>query len=135
MFTKKELLQQRRQVEQFRTQSVLNPQHAEKMGQSIVSSWERSTQANIPKERDAAPLQDRSAESKSSLMQALEYCKEDLKHVAEQSSMVLAVGDVGSTIIWTATSAQMRNAAERVHFVAGGQWQEELVGPTRWLCL
>lgn len=128
MFTKKELLQQRMLVEQCRTQSVLNPKHAEKLGQSIASSWERSTQANIPKERDAAPLQDQSTESKSSLMQALEYCKEDLKHIAEQSSMVLAVGDVGSTIIWTATSAQMRNAAERVHFVAGGQWQEELVG-------
>ncbi len=42
--------------------------------------------------------------------------------------MVAAVGDVGSTIIWTAASAQMRNVAERVHFVEGGQWREELVG-------
>jgi hypothetical protein len=38
---------------------------------------------------------------------------------------VIAVGDIGSTIIWTAPSAQMQSAAERVHFVQGGQWREE----------
>ncbi|WP_151838152.1 MULTISPECIES: transcriptional regulator [unclassified Acinetobacter] len=128
MHTKKELLQQRKQVEQLRTQSSLNPQHAEKMEQSIASSWERSTLADIPKERLAAPLSNQSTETKSSLSLALQACREDLKHVAEQSSMVLAVGDMGSTIIWTASFTQMRNAAEQVHFVAGGQWQEELVG-------
>ena len=42
--------------------------------------------------------------------------------------MVAAVGDIGSTIIWSAASGQMRNAAERVHFIEGGQWREELVG-------
>ena len=42
--------------------------------------------------------------------------------------MVIAVGDIGSTIIWSASSGQMRNAAEKVHFVEGGQWREELVG-------
>ena len=43
--------------------------------------------------------------------------------------MVIAVGDIGSTIIWTASSAQMQSAAERaVHFVQGGQWREEFVG-------
>ncbi|ENX33690.1 hypothetical protein F889_02353 [Acinetobacter colistiniresistens] len=128
MHTKKELLQQRKQVEQLRMQSSLNPQHAEKMEQSIASSWERSSLADIPKERLAAPLSNQSTEPRSSLSLALQACREDLKHVAEQSSMVLAVGDMGSTIIWTASCTQMRNAAERVHFVAGGQWQEELVG-------
>ncbi|WP_043970386.1 MULTISPECIES: transcriptional regulator [Acinetobacter] len=128
MHTKKELLQQRKQVEQLRTQSSLNPQHAEKMEQSIASSWERSTLADIPKERLAAPLLNQVSAQTGSLALALQVCQQDLKHVAEQSSMVLAVGDVGSTIIWTASCTQMRNAAERVHFVAGGQWQEELVG-------
>ncbi len=42
--------------------------------------------------------------------------------------MVLAVGDMGSTIIWSASSRQMQSAAESVHFIAGGQWREELVG-------
>ncbi len=52
----------------------------------------------------------------------------NLRHIAQQSSMVVAVGDIGSTIIWSASSRQMRNAAESVHFVEGGQWREELVG-------
>ncbi|EOR06068.1 hypothetical protein [Acinetobacter genomosp. 15BJ] len=128
MHTKRELQQQRTLVEQLRAQSSLNPQHAEKMEQSIASSWERSTLADIPKERLAAPLLDQVSTQTGSLALALQACQEDLKHVAEQSAMVLAVGDVGSTIIWTASCTQMRNAAERVHFVAGGQWQEELVG-------
>lgn len=42
--------------------------------------------------------------------------------------MVLAVGDIGSTIIWAASSPQMQSAAESVHFIEGGQWREELVG-------
>jgi hypothetical protein len=42
--------------------------------------------------------------------------------------MVVAVGDVGSTIVWSASSRQMQSAAESVHFMQGGQWKEELVG-------
>ena len=63
-----------------------------------------------------------------SLEHALQLCTEDLKHIAQQSSMVIAVGDIGSTIVWSASSNQMQRAAESVHFVEGGQWREELVG-------
>jgi len=72
MHTKKELLQQRKQVEQLRTQSSLNPQHAEKMEQSIASSWERSSLADIPKERLAAPLSNQLTEPRSSLRNILQ---------------------------------------------------------------
>ncbi|MDQ1207317.1 hypothetical protein QE380_000240 [Acinetobacter baylyi] len=129
MFTKQDLLQQRNSIDQLRRQNSLSPQNAEKLGQSIASSWQRSATAEIPKERLAAPLMtQQSRKNTTALDFALERCEEDLRHVAEQSSMVIAVGDVGSTIIWTAPSLQMRSAAERVHFIAGGQWREELVG-------
>lgn len=129
MFTKQDLLQQRNSIDQLRRQNSLSPQNAEKLGQSIESSWQRSATAEIPKERLAAPLMtQQSRKNTTALDFALERCEEDLRHVAEQSSMVIAVGDVGSTIIWTAPSLQMRSAAERVHFIAGGQWREELVG-------
>ena len=82
----------------------------------------------IPKERFAAPLLERKSASQNALDLALSQCADDLRHIAEQSSMVIAVGDIGSTIIWTASSAQMQSAAERVHFVQGGQWREEFVG-------
>jgi len=128
MFTKKDLLQQRTLIDQLRTQNSLSPQNAAKLGQSIASSWERSASAAIPKERFAAPLVDKKSASQNALDLALSQCADDLRHIAEQSSMVIAVGDIGSTIIWTASSAQMQSAAERVHFVQGGQWREEFVG-------
>ena len=38
--------------------------------------------------------------------------------------MVIAVGDVGSTIIWTASAHKCKSAAEKVHFIVGGSGQE-----------
>lgn len=129
MMTKQDLAQKRHNIDQLRQSSSLSPLHAEQLGQSIASSWQRSSSAEIPKNRLAAPLTDiKKTTSSLTLAYALHHCAQDLKHIAEQSSMVLAVGDIGSTIIWTASSPQMQSAAESVHFIEGGQWREELVG-------
>ncbi|PPZ94907.1 transcriptional regulator [Acinetobacter ursingii] len=128
MVTKQKLREQRHTVETLRQQSILKTGQTSQVNESIASSWQRSVSAAIPKERSAAPLLSLAQKQPSALDIALQYCGNDLKHVAEQSSMVIAVGDVGSTIIWTAASQQMRSAAERVHFVEGGQWGEEMVG-------
>ncbi|MFZ7812073.1 transcriptional regulator [Acinetobacter lwoffii] len=129
MMTKQDLMEKRHNTDQLRQNSSLSPLHAEQLGQSIASSWQRSSSAEIPKNRLAAPLTDlKKTTSSSTLAQALQHCAQDLKHIAEQSSMVLAVGDIGSTIIWAASSPQMQSAAESVHFIEGGQWREELVG-------
>ncbi len=83
----------------------LSKQQNSQLNESIASSWQRSAQAEIPENRSAAPLVNLSPQSQqqSALHHALQHCAEDLKHIAEQSSMVLAVGDVGSTIIWSAS--------------------------------
>ncbi|MCU4482598.1 helix-turn-helix domain-containing protein [Acinetobacter ursingii] len=128
MVTKQKLREQRHTVETLRQHSILKTEQTSQVNESIASSWQRSVSAAIPKERSAAPLLSLAQKQPSALDIALQYCGNDLKHVAEQSSMVIAVGDVGSTIIWTAASQQMRSAAERVHFVEGGQWGEEMVG-------
>lgn len=128
MLSQQELTKKRNLIEQLRQSSSLSLKHADQLGQSIASSWQRSNTAEIPKDRDAAPLVIQKQSMKSVLKVALEHCENELTHIAEQSSMVAAVGDVGSTIIWSAASGQMRNAAERVHFIEGGQWREELVG-------
>lgn len=122
------LVEKRKQIEKFRQSSSLSPMHAELLGQSIHSSWQRSRTAEIPQGRSAAPMLPVARQAPNALQQALTHCAEDLKHIAQQSSMVVAVGDVGSTIIWTASSQQMQSAAESVHFMEGGQWKEELVG-------
>lgn len=128
MLSKNVLLQKRQHIEQLRHNSSLSQMQADLVGQSILSSWQRSEQAQIPMEREAAPLIHTPEDSPNILNKALTYCSAELKHIAEQSAMVVAVGDVGSTIIWTAASGKMRQAAERVHFVQGGQWREDLVG-------
>ena len=128
MLSQQSLSQKRDQIELLRQRSSLSLKHADQLGQSIASSWQRSHSAAIPKDRDAAPLIHLKQDRKSLLERALELCGDELQHIAEQSSMVAAVGDVGSTIVWTAASGQMRRAAEKVHFVEGGQWREELVG-------
>lgn len=122
------LVEKRKQIEKFRQSSSLSPMHAELLGQSIHSSWQRSRTAEIPQGRSAAPMLPVARQAPNALQQALTHCAEDLKHIAQQSSMVVAIGDVGSTIIWTASSQQMQRAAESVHFMEGGQWKEELVG-------
>lgn len=129
MFTKQELLLRRKSIDLLSTTPNMSPQHVERVGQSIASSWQRSVSAAIPKERLAAPLLlPKSAQNSQALDRVLAKCSQSLQHVAEQSSMVLAVGDIGSTILWTACSNHMRHAAEKVHFIAGGQWREDLVG-------
>lgn len=123
------LMQKRQKIDQLRQISSPSALHAEQLEQSIVSSWQRSTCAQIPKDRSAAPLTALKKENDSSTLKyALQHCAQDLKHIAQQSSMVIAVGDIGSTIIWAAASPQMQSAAESVHFIEGGQWREELVG-------
>ncbi len=130
MMKKQDLLEKKLHIERFRQSSSLSPLHAQQIQQSILNSWQRSEIAEIPVDRQAAPLNSSLSHPQggSALQRAVQNCAEDLKHIAQQSDMVAAVGDVGSTIIWTAASAQMRNVAERVHFVEGGQWREELVG-------
>lgn len=124
----RDLVEKRKQIEQFRKSSSLSTLHAERLTQSILSSWQRSKSAEIPKERFAAPLQTLTKNQANTLQHAVNLCSSDLKHIAEQSSMVIAVADIGSTIIWSAASKPMQSAAENVNFMAGGQWKEELVG-------
>ena len=129
MMTKQGLVEKRHQIERLRHSSSLSALHAEQLNQSILSSWQRSASAAIPQDRLAAPLKGQKSEFAPNLLQqTLKHCAQDLRHIAQQSSMVMAVADIGSTIIWTAASRQMQSAAESVHFIEGGQWREELVG-------
>ena len=125
MQTKQQLLNQRNRINQSR-ENLLSA-HGTIIKQDILSSWQRSNLAQIPQTRLAAPLADQ-AHLQNTLTQALNYCGHELKQIAEQSDMVVAVGDIGSTIIWSAAQGKMQKAAEKVHFVAGGQWGEECVG-------
>ena len=58
MMTEQSLIQHRQKIDQLRQSSSLSPLHAAQLEQSIVSSWQRSSSADIPKDRLAAPLID-----------------------------------------------------------------------------
>lgn len=127
MLNKQALVKKRHQIEQLRQNSSWSLDQARQLGDSILHSWQRSYCAQIPQEREAAPLVE-TVHYSHSLNQAIRQCEYELQHIAEQSSMVVAVADVGSTIVWSAASGAMQHAAEKVHFVQGGQWREDLVG-------
>ncbi|MBU3848922.1 MAG: transcriptional regulator [Candidatus Acinetobacter avistercoris] len=122
------LIEQRKQIDLLRDKITNSTVQAKQIGMSILNSWKRSTLAEIPKDRLAAPIIDHSTVHETALKHALNNCADQLKHIAQQSSMVVAVGDISSTIVWSASSRQMRSAAENVHFIEGGQWREEFVG-------
>ncbi|SPL69825.1 sigma-54-dependent transcriptional regulator family protein [Acinetobacter stercoris] len=128
MFSKQALLQKRIQIDQLRENNSPSMRQKHLLKQSIESSWYRSNSAAIPKDRSAAPLYTLHNEKQSSLKVAINQCAEELKDIAEQAGMVVAVGDIASTIIWSAASGQMQSAAEKVNFIQGGQWREDLVG-------
>lgn len=121
------LILMRKTIDRLRETRSYSPQHAQQMSQSIVSSWARSSTANIPLDRASAPII-HTHQNSSVLAKALQMCQAQLSHIAKQASMVVAVADIGSTIIWTAASQRMQRAAERVNFIAGGQWSENQVG-------
>src|SRR5690606_40498151 len=87
MMTKQDLMEKRHNTDQLRQNSSLSPLHAEQLGQSIASSWQRSSSAEIPKNRLAAPLTDlKKTISSSTLAQALQHCAQDLKQIGRATS-------------------------------------------------
>lgn len=127
MLLKNDLIQQRREIDRLKSKATLNSSKSYQLEQSIFSSWQRSKDAKIPEDRDAAPIT-KSTQSISSLDRAMDLCANDLRQIADSSSMVIAVADTTSLIRWVEASRHMRSAAEKVHFVQGGQWREDYVG-------
>ena len=127
MSTKKSLVQ-RQNIDKARYSITASSSYTDQIQQSIIQSWNRSDKANIPTDRQEAPITKIKTEQSAYLRQALAYCQEQLQHITLQSSMVMAVADIGSTIIWTTASRPMQKAAEEVNFVEGGYWDETQVG-------
>lgn len=126
--SKQKLMAQRHAIDKVRGSIVRSDSDANRIKQSIVQSWRRSDDAKIPLGREQAPLAPTNSQYAYYLKKALTYCQDELAHITLQSSMVMAVADVGSTIIWTTASKPMQKAAEAVNFVEGGYWEETQVG-------
>lgn len=64
----------------------------------------------------------------SRLLFAVQQCAEKLAHIAQQSDLEIAVADVSSTIVWTASTPLMQSKQRPLHFMLGAQWLEEAIG-------
>lgn len=97
----------------------------------ILASWERSANA-IRSDITEAPTADPDATNEawevSPMQQAVARLEGELRRVADDGDLVVAVTDPRTRILWTCSGREMRRRAERVNFVVGGKWDEQSVG-------
>ena len=97
----------------------------------IASSWERSAW-HISPQVNEAPLAnpgDASTEWESSpVCVAVRTIEAELRAVAADGDLVVAITDPDARILWTHGGSVMRRRAEKVNFVPGGRWDEQSVG-------
>jgi transcriptional regulator of acetoin/glycerol metabolism len=97
----------------------------------IASSWERSAW-HISPQVNEAPLvnpSDASTEWESSpVCVAVRTIEAELRAVAADGDLVVAITDPDARILWTHGGSVMRRRAEKVNFVPGGRWDEQSVG-------
>lgn len=98
---------------------------------TIVDSWNRSADA-VPDSVTEAPMEDpdrtRQEFEGSPLHVAVGQLEGELRRVAEDGDLVVAVTDSDTRLLWTYGGRVMRRKAERVNFVPGGKWDEASVG-------
>ncbi|WP_174368370.1 GAF domain-containing protein [Deinococcus sp. JMULE3] len=97
----------------------------------VAASWARSALTVSP-ERVCAPVLSETDVRHAWRESALEYGMRglipELTRLAEDADLIVAVGDVDGTLLWTQGSERMTALARRVNFVPGGQWGEGTVG-------
>jgi hypothetical protein len=97
----------------------------------IASSWRRSARHICPGVSEALLADEddtRAAFHASPLSTAVRHLEAELRAVADDGDLVVAVTDPGARILWTHSGRVMRRNAEKVNFVPGGRWDEASVG-------
>ncbi|EAQ00330.1 hypothetical protein JNB_09164 [Janibacter sp. HTCC2649] len=98
---------------------------------TIVDSWNRSAHRVADSVTEAPmddPEQTQAAFEESPLHVAVGQLETELRRVAEDGDLVVAVTDRDTRLLWTYGGRVMRRKAERVNFVVGGRWDEDSVG-------
>ena len=99
--------------------------------ETIVDSWNRSAGRvadSVTEAPMADPEQTRQEFEGSPLHVAVGQLETELRRVAEDGDLVVAVTDADTRLLWTYGGRVMRRKAERVNFVPGGKWDEDSVG-------
>jgi GAF domain-containing protein len=99
----------------------------------IGASWRRLRGSGLDPSRtpDVAPLDGAALErrrAESGLAPLLPLLRERLLPVARDAGQVLVVGDAGCRVLWREGGAEVRRRADRLGFVEGSSWDEDVVG-------
>lgn len=97
----------------------------------LLASWQRSAQT-VPPDRVSAPVQDAREVTSEWRESALEFATRplmnDLRALAQDGDLVVAVADASGRVAWTEGSHRMQRLARDINFVPGGHWDEHSVG-------
>lgn len=105
--------------------------HDPPVAAELLASWQRSSKS-VPQSRAVAPVENlfevQHAWEQSPLEFASRLLVADLRTLADEGEMVVAIADASGRIAWTQGSPQMQTLAQRLNFVPGGHWDEASVG-------
>lgn len=99
----------------------------------ISDSWHRSAASGVSVDLTCAPvtLDDTSLHSRRGahpLAQVLPLLEDVLGQAVRDCDAVLALGDADGHLLWVTGSTTALRQAERIGFVAGGNWDERIAG-------
>ena len=125
------LLERRRALEAAR-QGYGGPAPSSAVAEAVRSSWDRCA-VGLPATLPAAPLDGCAATvaerwDASPIRRVAPDLAAELAEVANDGDMVAAVTDETGCILWSGGGRRMAGRAERVHFTAGGRWDEASAG-------
>ena len=119
-----ELRERRRALEAARTAG------GAAVPEPVRASWARCA-AELPVTRPAAPLDEAALAERwdaSPIRRAAPALAGELAELAAAGDMVAAITDETGRILWSSGGSSMARRAERVHFTAGGRWDETSAG-------
>jgi len=125
------LSQRRQAVEQQRGNFKPSQTTADSVPHEIFCSWQRSAHA-MAQTPQHAPLDDASLvehlwqQSPLSIGAKLE--QNNMIQLTKEADLVVAIADPCGRLLWTHASNHMRQRAENLNFIAGGHWNELVVG-------
>lgn len=109
----------------------VEPEPAGPVQNEVVESWKRSS-LTVPPERVSAPVPDERAAEQAWQQSPLEFAARgllpELRRLAEQADLMIAIGNADGQLMWTAGSDRMHQLARGINFVPGGCWDEGSVG-------
>ncbi|UBV43473.1 hypothetical protein LAJ19_04465 [Deinococcus taeanensis] len=101
------------------------------VNREVAASWARSALTVSPERVSAPVLSERDvrhAWEDSALEYGVRGLRPELRRLAEEADLIVAVGNADGTLLWTEGSERMTHLARTVNFVPGGQWGEGTVG-------